>query len=481
MAKPNRIHRWVLFAALLCAPAVQAQESDPPKDDTRERPVAPYPAPLPAGSSSVLALNAAQGATEEVQLAGSDRPLSGLQEPTLGPMVGARNFLLPSFSATSQMATTHSASGFERPTNFNYLLGTLDLSKVSPRSELLLHYAGGAMFSTYSNAAIQDLEFSYDYKWQRWSLLVGDQVSFLSDSPFGFGGLGGLGSLNPGSPFGPGGFLNGILGPNQSIPTIMVPRLSNTVFSQIEYHLSPRSSWTASGTYGTLNFLGINFIDSAEEAFQSGYNYSVSPQSTIAMIYSFDDFRFTQFHQAIQDHTVKAGYSRYVTGRLSFQLAAGPSVVLLRGVLTGNATNLSWALDSSLNYQWDRTTLLVSYHRLVTAGSGVLAGAQTGQLEAAIDRKLKGRWRVATSLGYATNSSLIPTTTISNRDRYNSWYAAVKFNHEIRPGTNFFLGYGARLQTVNAATCSNANCGTHFISHEVSAGFNFGLRPLLFR
>ena len=54
---------------------------------------------------------------------------------------------------------------------------------------------------------------------------------------------------------------------------------------------------------------------------------------------------------------VKLGYARYVTGRLSFQLAAGPSLIMLRGVFTGYANNLSWALDSALNYKWDRTTL----------------------------------------------------------------------------------------------------------------------------
>jgi hypothetical protein len=479
MAKLKRIHGWALVAAFLCGPVVQAQESDPAKNDARERPVAPYPAAMPAGSSSVFALNPPQGATEEIQLAGSDRPLSGIQEPTLGPVVGARNFLLPSFSATSQIASSPGAGG--QLTNFNYLLGTLDFSQVSPRSELQLHYTGGGMFSTYLNSAIQDVAFSYNYKWRRWSLLVGDQASFLSESPFGFGGVGGLAFLNGDSPFGPGGFLNGILGPNQSIPTIIVPRLSNTLSSQIEYSVSPRATWTASGSYGTLKFFGINFINSAEGSFQSGYNYSVTPQSAIAAIYTFDDFGFTQFHQSIENHVVKAGYSRYVTGRLSFQLAAGPSVALLRGVLTGHATSLSWDLDSALNYRWERTTLLLSYHHLVTAGSGVLEGAETGQLEASVERQLKGRWRASGSLGFATNASLIPTTSISNRERYKSWYAAVRFNHELRPGTNLFLGYGARLQTVNAATCSNPNCGTNFISHEISAGFNFGLRPILFR
>jgi hypothetical protein len=481
MAKLIRMRGCVLFAVFLCGPVAQAQETDPPKNDPREQPVAPYAAPLPAGRTSVLALNSPLGQAEAVQVAGTDRPLSGVQEPTLGPVVGARNFLLPSFSATSQMATSSSASGFAKPADFNYVLGTLDLNHVTNRSELLLHYAGGGMFSSYLNSAIQDLEFSYNYKWQRWSLLMGDEVSFLSESPFGFGGVGSLEFLGGNSPFGPGGFLNGILGPNQTIPTIMVPRLSNTLVSQIEYNVSPRSSWTASGSYGTLNFLGVGYINSADALFQTGYNYSLNPESTIAVIYRLGDFRFTKFPQTIEDHVVKFGYARYLTGRLSFQVAAGPSVVMLRGPLTGSTNNISWALDGALNYKWDRTTLMLSYDHLVTGGSGVLVGAQTGQVEAAVERKLSPRWRASASLGYATNTSLIPTSISSNKTHYNSWYAGVRFNHELRPGTNLFVGYDARLQVLNSATCKTPNCGGNFVAHEISAGFNFSLRPILFR
>jgi hypothetical protein len=481
MTKLMRIQGWVLITMFLAAPVAWAQETGPAKNDPREQPVAPYPAPLPAGSTSVLALNSPQGATGDVQMAGNDRPLSGVQEPTLGPAVGARNFLVPSFSATSQLSTGSTGAGFGQPADFNYLLGTLDLNHVSNRSELLLHYSGGGMFSTYLNSAIQDLEFSYNYKWQRWSLLLGDEVSFLSESPFGFGGVGGLQFLSGDSPFGPGGSLSSLLGPNQTIPTIMVPRLSNMLVSQIEYKVSPRATWTASGSYGTLNFCGVGFINSADTLFQTGYNYSVSPQSTIAVIYTFDDFRYPAFPQTIKYNVVKLGYARYVTGRLSFQLAAGPSVVMLRGVFTGYANNLSWALDSALNYKWDRTTLSLNYDRLVTGGSGVLVGAQTGQIEATVERKLSARWRLSTSLGYASNGSLIPNTTSSTFQHYNSWYAAVRFNHQIRPGTNLFVSYGAGLQATNAAGCTSPNCSTTYISHQFSVGFNFGLRPILFR
>jgi len=481
MAKLIRVRGWVLFAVLLYVPVVQAQETAPGKNDPREQPVTPYLAPLPAGSTSVMTLNSPLGAGEQVQVGGSDQPLSSVQAPTLGSAVGARNFLVPSFSAISQLSTSATGAGFGQPTDFNYLLGNLDLNHVTNRSELLVHYSGGGMFSTYLNSAIQDLEFSYNFKWQRWSLLVGDDVSFLSESPFGFGGVGGLQFLSGDSPFAPGGFLNGILGPNQTIPTIMVPRLSNTLVSQIEYKVSPRATWTASGSYGTLNFFGVGFINSADTLFQTGYNYSVSPQSSIAVIYTFDDFRYPAFPQTIEYNVVKFGYARYVTGRLSFQLAAGPSVVMLRGVFTGYANNLSWAVDSALNYKWDRTTLSLSYDRLVTGGSGVLVGAQTGQVQATVERKLSPRWRLSASLGYASNRSLMPNTTSSNFQNYNSWYAAVRFNHQMRPGTDLFVGYGAGLQATNAAGCTSPSCSTNFISHQFSVGFNFGLRPILFR
>ena len=473
MAKLIRIRGWVLLVLILYVPAVQAQGTDSDKNDPREHPVPPLSALLASGSMSESALSP----TAEVQAAGDDRPLSGVQELTLGPSLGVRNYLLPSINVTSQMATSSSASGYSRPITLSYLLGTLDLNRVSERSELLLHYTGGGMMSTYLNSAIQDLEFSYTYKWRRWSLLIGDQTSYLSESPFGFGGVGGLAFLNGGVSV---PFLNPALDPNQTIPTIIAPRLSNTLVSQIEYQLSPRASWTASSSYGMLNFLGAGYINSTERALQTGYDYQLTPQSSIAAIYRFDAFRFTYLPQGIDHHVAQIGYARYVTGRLSFHLAAGPSVELFRGFLTGSANRLSWAMDSSLSYRLDRTTLQLSYAHLLTAGSGVLAGARTSQVEAAMEQKLSPRWQGSASLGFANNRSLVQTAANLGKEQYNSWYVAVRFSHQLRPGTSLFVSYGARVQAMNAAACSTPNCGTNSIGHELSAGFNFGLRPIAF-
>jgi len=479
MGELMRIPGWVLLVTVLYVPAVQAQGTDADKDDKREQPVAAYTPPLPAGKTNVLAMNLPQGATGETEVADNNRPLGGVQEPTLGPILGARNFLIPSISVVSQMAASSSESGYARPAAFSYLLGTLDLNRVSERSELFLHYTGGGIFSSYLSSAIQDMEFSYSYKWQRCSLLAGDQVSYLSESPFGFGGVGGLAFLNGSFQFGP--FLSGTLAPNQTIPTIVAPRLSNTAVSQIEYELSPRSSWTASGSYGMLNFVGAGFINSTEGLLQTSYNYAVSQQSSIAVIYRFDAFRFSYLPQRLEGHVAQLGYARYVTGRLSLHLAVGPNLEMFRGVVIGTANRLSWALNSGVNYKMDRTNLLLSYDHLMTGGSGVLVGAQTSQVEATVGRKLTARWQGSTSLGYASNQGLVQTSANSGKQHYNSWYVAVRFGYQLRPGTDFFLGYGARLQATKASVCGIPNCGTSGVDHEVSAGFNFGLRPLLFR
>ena len=489
MIKLNRLHSLILLAAILCVPAARGQQSGADKNpgsdknDLREQPVAPSAAVMSSGGAGVSALDLPQAPSAEVQVAADDQPISGVKELTVGSNVGARNFLLPSISVVSQLGLSSSGSGLDHPTMSNYLLGSLDLNHVSDRSEVELHYSGGEMFSNYLNSAVQDLQFSYDYKWRRWSLLVGDEGNYLSESPFGFGGVGGLAFLDGIAQSGLGGpFFNSILTPNQTIPTIIVPRVSNTAVSQIEYTVSPRSTWTASGSFGTLNFLGAGFINSNQGQFQTGYNYSLSPESSVALIYRFDIFQYSQFPQRIQDHVAQLGYGRYVTGRLSFQVAAGPSFETMDGLVTSSVNRVSWAVDSSLNYQMDRTAFLLIYDHLVTGGSGVFVGAQTNQVEATVQRRLSPKWQASVSLGYATNRNLIPIlTNLSGELPLNSWYAVARFNHQVRPGSSFFLSYGVRRQAVAVVGCVTLGCATNSIGHEFSAGFNFGLRPFIFR
>jgi hypothetical protein len=230
-----------------------------------------------------------------------------------------------------------------------------------------------------------------------------------------------------------------------------------------------------------LNFLGAGFINSNQGQFQTGYNYFLNPESSVALIYRYDIFQFSQFPQRIQDHVVLLGYGHHVTRRVSFQVAAGPSIEKMDGLVTGTGNRLSWAADASLNYEMDRTTLSVVYDHLVTGGSGVFVGAQTNQVEATVARDLSPRWRASVAVGYATNTNLIPVGADLGEFPLNSWYVAARFTRQLRPGSSLFLSYGVRRQAAAAIGCVTQNCATSSIGHEFSAGFNFGLKPILFK
>lgn len=480
VTKPVLSLECAFLFLLLYVPSIRAQNTDSGTDDAVSPATAPYP-PLLSWASS------AETPIDSDQLAPGQRPLTGVQGLTLGQYSEPHSFLLPSINATTQLEMNPPNSGDNRVSTLSYLLGRLDLHHVSGRSELDLDYAGGGMISTYGNngnAAIQDLEFSDSIKWQRWSLLLGDEASYLSESPFGFGGVGGLGFLDGISQTGPGGMLGGSLPilstaliPSQTIPTANVPRLGNTAVSQVEYQLSRRSSWTAAGSYELLQFFGAGYINSSDVLFQTGYNYQVSPLSSIGVLYRFDAFRFTQLAQGIDDHLVELSYGRRITGRLSFQIAAGPEMDVFRTSLAASSNQISWTLSSSFNYQRGQSALSLSYDHLLTAGSGVLVGAETNQVQGSVARNLSQTWQVSVTLGYAHNQGLAQTTAGAFLPVFDSWYSVAQVNHQLRPGITFFLAYGARLQGTNAAACG-VNCGANYVTQQLSLGFNWGLRPI---
>ncbi len=472
------------FAALVLfvgAPAIQAQKSDSGTDSAPSQSTPPYPPMVSWGSSTETQM-------DSQQLTPDQRPLTGVQPVTLGQYSESHSFLLSSVNAVTQVETNPADSGYGRVSSLSYLLGRLDLHLVSGHSEIVLDYAGGGMISASGNngnAVIQDLRFSDNIQWQRWALFVGDETSYLSESPFGFGGVGGLGFLGGISQAGPGGalggslpFLNTALTPSETIPTANVPRVNNTAVSQVEYQLTPRSSWTAAASYGLLQFFGAGYIKSNSVLFQAGYNYQLSPMSSIAVLYGFDTIGFGHLAPRISDHVAELSYGRRITGRLGFQVAAGPEINVFQGSAASPSNHLSWALGSSLNYQLGRSAISLGYNHLLTAGSGVLAGAETNQVQASVSRNLSQTWLLDVTLGYARNQGLAQAAAGAIEPAFKSWYAAVQVNHQLRPGASLFLAYGTGLQGMNAATCTASNCGANYITQQLSMGLNWGLRPI---
>lgn len=486
MTNSFHLFAWFSLGLILPAVSVRAQSQAPPADSSPGNSQAPY-APLMSWANSA---DAQPGSSD---LTPDDRPLSGVQQLTLGQYTEVHSYILPSISVTTQLDSNPLGSGHGPVSSVSYLLGRVNLEHSAGHSELFLDYAGGGTLSndgSSGDSVIQDLEFSDRFQWQRWSLLVGDETAYLSQSPFGFGGVGGVGFLGGIFQSGSGGigsanaaFLNPAITPSQTISTADVARMSNLSVTQLDYKLSGRSSWTAAGGYALLHFFGSGYVNSSNLLFQTGFNHQIGPLDSIAVLYRLDDYRFSHLAQGIEDHVAELSYARRITGRMSFQFAAGPELEVFKGAVIGSSNQLSWTVNSSLNYQYTRTSLSLTYDHLLTAGSGILVGAETDQVQAALNRPLSQTWQGRLSLGYASNRALAQTSTSviqtnPSQPRFNYWYGTVQFSHQVRTGIDLFMAYQAQLQGSATAACGSATCTGSSVTHELSFGLNWGLRPI---
>jgi len=421
------------------------------------------------------------------ELVADTNALAGALNLTIGLPPAGHSFLLPSFGATFQaQQDPYYSSQADRPGVIEsvYLVGRLALSRTSARSILSLDYTGGGSFSsdsTQGSSGIQSLHFSDAVHWGRWTTLVGDQFSYTSQSPFGFGGLGSLNNLGVGLGSAGGqnsGFQNGFL-PGQSILVDGSPQISNAIIGEVDYALSHRASLSFTGSYGLLDFVDDGFQNSSNATFQGGYNYLLDPLNSIAVLYRYSSNMFSGTAQRIQDHSVQIAYSRRITGRMSFQLGVGPDVQIFNSALAGPSTTVSWTASTTLNYQYRHLKSGFSYNHWVTGGSGVLAGAQTDLFSANIGRVINRDWEGTVSTGYSRNHAFQQTTPNSNNVTPQSWFVTAQITrHFVRYGS-LFIAYSATGQSSLASICTQPACQVSSLSSAGSIGYNWGLRPIV--
>jgi hypothetical protein len=409
------------------------------------------------------------------------RPLAGIQNLSLGSQSTGHSFLLPSFGVTSaiQFNPYTNSAGSSSPTTTTYVSGRLALNKISGRSELLLDYLAGGGFSSYSNegnSVIQNLDFSETIRGGRWSQTFGEQFSYLPSSSFNFGGLGGLNSLGVGlggvgvTP----GFRQDII-PNQSILTTGAARISNAAMTQTTYALGYRSSLSFFGTYGTLNFLDSGFQDTSSISAGAGYNYLLSPLNSMSISYGFSRFTFSNLPFGADSHSVQLSFARRITGRLSFQIGAGPDVQVYKSPLAAPGTVLAWMLDTGLSYQLRNWQTGFTYSHSLSGGSGLLEGAETDMFTGHLGRTF-GAWHGSLATGYSKNQSLRQSSLSAVTPQ--GWFAGVRMSRQFVSFGSLFVSYNAFRQSGLATICSPPACGSQ-LTQTISVGYNWGFRPIV--
>jgi hypothetical protein len=466
-------------AWLLLASAGLAQDPQNPQGADKPKPAARAYGPIGAEDQD-------QNQNPADTLQPDDRPLTGLQQPTVGTPMERHSYWVPGVSYYNFIQSNgNSLGGGNSWNSTSYLAGNVSLLENWSRSQLALNYSGGGNFSTdssVSNGWFQQLSATQVFNWERGQLTFLDEFAYLPQSQFGFGNGTGLALPGIGGTLGPGSTgLGGQFSPGQSIFSATGPRYTNTFGTQVNYVLTPRSSITFGGLFSILRFVDRGNIESNNYLGNVGYNYQITRADTIGLVYRYSSFHYIGLAEAIGDQSIQAAYGRKITGRLALQLTGGPEITHFRTpqgpsnrthFVTGTGSaSVTYAVKSG-------SSLSVSYFHGVTPGSGVFLGATTDQITGTVSRKLTRVWSGSANLGFSRNRSLESGAGTSNLD-YNTFYGGASLARPIGRNANFSLGYTAYIEKPGSGICTGSSCASDFTTHQISVGLSWHTRPFV--
>jgi hypothetical protein len=483
---------WLVL--LSCAPARAQQPADNPQDQQQgQQPSQPIPAirsPLASGAD-----NGDQDEAPNPQLLLPDtRSLTGVEDLSLGTMALEHSYWQPravvSETVDSNPGSTTAGNGSWG--TWTSLLGGVDIHKISGQSELFVSYTGGGMFATgnsnASNGVIQELSFKDRYLFRRSTLTVFDQANYLPESSFGFAGTAGSSLPGVGIGTGPGsGFT-----PGQSILTPEGQNLSNAFDAELDTKLTSRTSLTFVGGYSLLHYFDDNLLNYGDASFQAGYNYLLSRKDTVAVSYNFSAFRYSNVDQSLNLNTIQGNYARRVTGRLAFQISAGPQFVSSRFPITTSTSStpspaisssqLYWTLTTSLRYQLKRAQIGATYNHGVSGGSGVLAGAETDMATGTYSQRVSRTFNLDLNAGYSRNRGIagFAGSAASEAQSYSYWFSGANVSHPFGRSLDMFINYQFQYQDSSTTGCTGSACSTTTIRNQIAFGLNLHKQPIPF-
>lgn len=469
---------WLFaFALSLGVLASQAQEEPQPVPEAPPEPTPEAP-PKPAGHSfPTLGIGQQEG-----ELQPDFSPLTGMQNSTLGFPEIRHSYWVPGLQFSSNvLSNAYGQSGGSNWTANNYFIGNLSLLEAWSRATLAVNYSGGGFVSTNSqqgNGYYQQLAFSQNYQTERWLLQIVDQFSYTPQSSFGYGGGTNLGVPGVGGSFGttiPG--LGGNYVPNQSVYGVGAS-YNNVAALQATYALSRRSSVTLSGSYGILSFTEAGNYGSNTTVGSIGYNYALSRNDTLGLVYRFSSYQFPGNPQAYGSNAMSVAYGRKVTGHLALRLFIGPEITNYRIPVGTTSRTTGFSTSANLTYGFRRGTFALGYIHGLSTGSGVLIGSVLDQATATASHTLTRVWTGSLNFGYSRNSP-IGGTAATGYPAYDDWFLGGGVSRPIGRNFNFAVAYTATIGNYSGTACTGASCNTSNTYSTVTINFQWHPRPFV--
>ncbi|MBZ5613979.1 MAG: hypothetical protein LAO23_08230 [Acidobacteriia bacterium] len=373
-------------------------------------------------------------------------PVSGLDEPTLELRTASRSFVSPALQVSESADTNGGnqigASGLE---SVSRVLGAFDLQQFWPKSDLFLEYLGGGAFygSPYAVKQMHAAGLEAVTRWRTGQATLRDSFSYLPDGSFlmGYGGNPGLGIANGGGTAGTGGGLPGFR--NSTLGSIgNIPRLANTAILDVVQAINPVSAFTVAGAFSNSHFYDPTntFLNGDQYTAQGGYSHLFSRHDQIGVIYGFQLFQFPQVNGGeVYNHIVNVRWSHTLTGRMSFIAGVGPQFTDLQ--LGGSVRHWSVSGRAQLRYKFAHSSLVATYEKFTSPGSGFFAGADTQAVRLAYTRPLGRTWDIYADLGYSHNKRLQDVLFGAQATSYDEGYAGALLRKHFGRTYDFFCSY----------------------------------------
>lgn len=459
--------------------AQSPQNNAPGPEQNQGQPEQPIPAyHSPLGTTGTEGENPGSAQYEP-----DTRPLAGAEDLSVG-IPGDRRSNWAPYLGIHASGESNRGSAKGGWISYESVVGGINIARASRTSDFGLQYLGGGSFANQGNLGntiVQSLGITENIRWRRNSLTVTDHFGYFPETSFGYGGVIGL----PGLTNSIGG-LQSVFIPGESILTAAGQRVTNASVVQLDTALSERSSFTLVGGYSFLHYFDNNLINYGNINVQGGYNYQMTRRDTIAVIYHFDEIRYSAVTSTIENHTARVSYGRRVTGKLAFQVAAGPEISFYPATFAGgNSTNstshISWSLNTALSYrQEERTTLGVKYVHEVSGGSGVFFGAETDRVSGSLNHQISAASNIQLTGGYAHNRHLTAAGVTSVNQSYDYWFGGANYARSLSPAWALTFTYELQYQQSNVGFCITPQCGKSYTRNVVSLGLRWSGRPTAF-
>jgi hypothetical protein len=496
--------RALIAALVLCATAAYAQDQkqdtsplDPNAPlqplDTRPSSVYPNKAPIGAARGVTTPYNSQQ--YDPSQVTPDQNTLAGATPFTLGSMQHTGNIFDPAITISQVGETLHDPAGKTILAGVSVASGSLNFNRNWSEYHFSTLYNGGETFNMGFGAAgpavginsphyqFHDLIVSQEADWARWRVLLRDDFTASPGAAFSGQGMGGPGLASQfSSALGASLFsFSQAFQPSETINTGDAMRYRNSILGQLEYSFSRRSALTLSGSYGLLQFTGTGYFNSRMENAQAGYDYLLDPSDSIAILGSFGRIGYSGTANSTigsgtstVDYVGALAFGRKITGRLAFQVAAGPQDILW-STGGGNFQLVFASVNSTLTYERRRGGVSFAFVRGLTAGSGVFLGATGNTFTGTGHYQFTRNWGGSVSGGYAINNSL-PSAGVATI-QFDNWFVGANLGRTIGQHAQINLSYGASKQN-SPANCPVANCGGTGLQQNVGLSVSWHLRPI---